>query len=231
MRSVIKALQADVLGTLLACDWFEDVTVIAEDIGDFATVINQALGSTLVKANKTGVVVIVNEPEAQAPTTLPAPYFTLIRQKITILENRIINRSAIGTNKSAYLIAETIQQLLFESSFAGTTGGPCWPGTPAIEPLGIINDRQELTGVAVNIEAHAPLQQPNKCVAPTITQGATTITLASSGNSILYSVDDSFPSTAYSVPFANPAAGVTVRAIAKRSTYAASNISAHVVTA
>lgn len=234
MRSICKQVQADVVGAILACDFFDDITVTPEDRGDLENTIQSALAPIAVKGGKTGIVVIAEEPEADAPTALQSPYLTLIRQKMTILENRIVNRtSSLGTNKSAYLVGETILEILFQSDFAGTTQGPVWPGNPAIRSIGVIPERPELVGVEVMLELHASLPQVSKVATPTISQGVSNITLACVTGSavILYSIDDSFPSLTYSAPFANPAVGVNVRAIAKLSGSAASSIASYTVTA
>lgn len=233
MRSILKAVQADVLGTLNACDYFDDITIVAEDNADLATIIVKALSPVAFKGGKTGLVVIVNEPEAQAVTTVPAPYFDTVRQKITVLENAVVNRTgALGTGKSGYLVAETILQLLWLADFAGTTNGPSWPGNPAIRPLGAIADSPEMSGVQVMVEMHAGMVTYAKCATPVITQGGSTtsITSATSGATILYSLDGAFPSQTYSVAFANPAVGVMVRACAKKTLTATSHISMKIIT-
>lgn len=227
MRSICKAIQADVKGALEACDYFEDITVVAEDKGDLTQVITAALGGTAFKANKTGVIVVVNEPIANSTTEIRAPNLEEVRQKITVIENREINRDgSTGTGKSAYLIGESILQLLFEIEFNGTTRGKSWPGTPSISPLGIINENQSLTGVEVMMIFHAQLLLPNKVATPTIANSGTLITLtcSTSGAAIKYSINGDYPTTPYTVPFATPATGNMVRAVGTLTTYAASNV-------
>ena len=233
MGSVLKQLQADILGTLNGCDYLDDVLVIADDQADIAKIIQKALGTASSKDGTTGgVCIIIEEPEAAAPTTLANPYLTMIRQKVTVLENMLINRSPLGTGKTCYVLAEVVHELLFAQQFAPVTQGQLLPGTPAIRPMGVIDHNQPaIVGVECNFEAHAPLPQPAKCADPTIevSGGEVTITSTTAGAAIFYSLDGSTPSVAYTDPFTAPASGTLIRAFATYTGFATSNTVAETI--
>lgn len=224
--SILKQFQADIVGLLSTCDYFSDITVTAEDKADIQNIIQSALAPMAVKGGKSGICVIVEEPEAEAPTTNPAPYFTSIKQKLTILENIATNRTALyGTLKPVYQVAESILCLLWQVQLGGTTQGPIWPGAPAIRPIGAIPDQPSIVGVEVLLEGHAALPQVDRVADPvinTVTSNVV-ITCATTSAALYYSTDTSFPSLAYST-FVKPAAGTVIRSIGAKSGAATSNI-------
>ena len=228
MSSILKQFQADITGLLNTCDYFNDVTIVTEDKADISTIIQKALSPIAVKGGKAGIVVIVEEPEASAPTQAKAPYFTLIKCKLTILENILVNRTApYGTQKKGYEVGEAIHEVLFEVCPSGELTNPVWPGQPAIRSIGAIPEMPNIMGVECNIEWHAALPQVGKVADPTIANATGSITIATStgGAALFYSLDGSFPSLAYTAPFATPDAGTLIRAVGTLTGYATSNIS------
>lgn len=228
MKSVLKQIQADILGTLQSCDFFEDITIQAEDKADITNIITTALAPVASKGGKGGICVIIEEPEADAPTTLSSPYLTLVKIKVTILENIAFNRTTYGTNKPCYLVAESIQQLLFQQEFDGVTQGYIWPGSPAIRSVGAIPNQPMIMGVEVLLEAHAALPQVAKCATPTISNANELVTIESADNDVVlfYSIDGTFPSIEYTEPFETPIAGSLIRAVATHTGWATSNTKA-----
>ncbi len=230
MSSLLKQLQLDAAGLLNTCDYFEDITVVAEDKADLSTVIQQSLSAIAAKNGKSGLVVIIEEPTAEAPTQLSGPYLTLVKLKVLIMENLMVNRTdPYGTQKIGYEVAEAICEVLFQAQLDGTGTNPLWPGQPAIRSLGALPDLTEIMGVEVNLEAHIALPSVAKVATPTITNTTGSITLASTtgGAALLYSLDGSFPSLVYTAPFATPDAGTRIRAIGTKTGQATSDIGAH----
>lgn len=232
MSSKLKLLQADILGVLSLSDYFADITIVAEDKADLTAIINRALAPMAVKGGKGGVCVVVEEPEAEAPTTIPGPYITSARLKVVVLENVANNRGTHGTGKTCYAIAEQIQSLLFDQEFAGTTEGKLWPGAPAIQSLGPVPDNPQLVVVQCAFEAHVSLPVLSKVAEPTIgmiSGDHIQLVCSTSGAAIKYSIDGSFPSMVYTAPFTAPVAGTTVRAVAAKTGSATSNVVAAMV--
>ena len=227
MGSILKQFQADITGLLNTCDYFNDVTIVTEDKADISTIIQKALSPIAVKGGKAGLVIVVEDPEADAPTNIPGPYLTKIRQKLTIMENMLVNRtSPYGTMKKAFEVAEIIQEVLYGVTLDGNLDNPVWPGQPAIRSIGAIPDMPSIVAVEVMLEWHAGLPIAAKVADPTIANATGSITIATStgGAALFYSLDGSFPSTIYSAPFTTPASGTVIRAVGTKTQCATSNI-------
>lgn len=225
MGSRIKQLQEDIVGLLNTCSYFDDITVIAEDRADFPSLIARALSNIASKGNKTGIAVVVEEPDASANTRIPSPYLTSVKQKIIILESIGINRtSPYGTLKKGYEVAEIILSCLWEVFVDGNPNNPIWTGEPAIRCIGALPENPGIMVIELALEAHIPLLQVARVENPSVNIAANTATISCPNASIFYSLDGSFPNLTYSTPVANVTAGTQVRAIGTKDTYATSNI-------
>lgn len=153
---------------------------------------------------KSGVGVVVNMPVGFVEDSeVPGPYLK-IQQSFTVIEERNINNSALGTGKSAEAVAikilEFLHQLLIQP--LGTLYGA---GT-AIEPN---LSFEGLVGVDVNLELKLAQSQAAKITTPIFSIFGPTVTLApvEVGSAIYYTLDGTFPgpgnpaAVLYTVPF------------------------------
>lgn len=190
----------------------------------------QHLKGELPKAGKSGLVVIVSTPTtSNAIANAPGPVEDY-ELSILVIENIRNNKHAtLGTGIRADTIAETIKQLVHLWSH---------DGTHQLYFVSSEQDRDEerqhpwLRGWLLTFKSAAHgLEILTQCAAPTISiaTGSATLATTTSGASILYSLDGSFPSLAYSAPVNVSAmtAGQQLRAISKKTSLRTSDCAAH----
>jgi hypothetical protein len=168
------------------------------------------------------------------PNNAPTPFHQAV---ITIrcFTNPNVNGSSDGTGKLVEDIAQRVWQLLHWYNALGVAS-----------PLKITGDDSitDLIGVAsrdVTLEAYIIHDNLTKCVMPTIspnggTLAAVTLATTTSGASIYYTVDGTYPwsgntgASLYASPF-TPSAACTLRAVAHKSGSIASDAASAIFTA
>lgn len=234
--SPFERCQSDIHARLSADSYFADISVILwRPRADTTAMMlvnqwNEALKGMLVKADKYGAAVIVELPVAEVEEETPGPTFVL-RPVLRIFERPEINMGASGTGKSAESIALRILQLLHryapgqidDSAAVGNFTRGRIEQTPV--------DEEQTLALTVRFQANAGAMPLASCVQPVIASASLTVTLttATSGASLLYSTDGSYPSTAYSAPFV-VSSGALVRAVATKSGLIASPLAWKVIT-
>jgi len=212
--------QLDLAGRLRADANFATIPVLVQRKGVTDSDIEIALSTLNTAGGKIGLVIIVLMPEL-APLTpdAPGPEY-LVRPAIQVIEDPLLNLGADGTGISAEQTAQWIRQLIHY--FAGRSGLYVCAGMEPV-PRG---DNRPSYGVRFSRRASDPSYQ--RCGLPLISpdSGAApqtvTLTCATAGAALYYTVDGSYPSSAntaahlYAAPF-SVAAACTLRTAAEKS--------------
>lgn len=240
MSSQIERIQEDIFGRISQDEFFADIKVYLfrprsqEEAVQIQTDIDAALAGLETKATKSGAAVIVQMPNANVPLpNVPGPRFDLI-YTIRVLENPLINMGATGTSKSAEEIALSILNLCHHFTLQDF-GMALVASGEALKALGI--DESGRIGYDCLLTMPMGLAKSIKVIAPSITGTAAsvTITTATSGATILYTIDGSYPwagnatALTYSAPFA-VTSGVKVRSVATKAGLQPSDLSAKTMT-
>jgi hypothetical protein len=216
--------KSDLYYRLLGDELLAPVSILIDDEHDMA---NRALvdaGPRNVRAGKTGASVTVS---AVAVLTLnsgetPTPLMSL-SCVLEVMEDVIINAGTDGTGLNAGEIVARLIQLLHQSHFDNRfTGLRLAPSAPIVE---IDAEKNGHRGYAVTFVA----DQLNFNVIATCSSviiddddGVVTLTCPTSGTTIYYTIDGSYPgsgntaATVYTVPL-TPSSGVTIRAAAQKT--------------
>lgn len=174
-----------------------------EEGGSVHDVIEDALAGLKQKNGKAGLVVIVLMPDvAPQDENLPGPQMEMTCT-VRVVENRIVNESASGTGLSAPLVALHLARVLHHWCPDGTH--VLRPASKFIEDVSV----PEREAHEVRFLLRLPLAPLARVSRPLITGepdgGGVRITLscATSGAAIHYSLDGSFPvaGTLYDEPF------------------------------
>jgi hypothetical protein len=237
---VLVDMQSDIVGRLLADEFFSDIAVLSERVAELDYEVQVALGIVTGRAGKAGALVIVQQPTAS--DEMPNVTFGAldIEWTILVMEETKINRdSVMGTGHSALEIARRVVRVLKHASL-GSTGRLMRPGTPLIAPAAAVVEGDDGFYVPVSYavkfscteaDSEVFLKVANPSISPAGGALPQTVTLACStaGSSIYYTTDGSYPrsgatgSSLYSAPF-SVATASTVRAAAYKSGLIASNV-------
>lgn len=237
--SAIESLQQFIHARISQDPYFSDVPVYlfrprSEDESVMIqTEIDSALAGIESKAGKLGAAILVPMPDADVPEPeIPGPRLDMV-PIVRVLEIPAINMSSAGTGKSAEDLALKILNLIHHTFFQdlGTT---VIADANALEALAEDHGR---IGYDVQFRCPIGLSRPTKCAIPQITgtAAAVTITSATASASIYYTTDGTYPwsgnDTAhlYSAPFA-VTSGQTVRAVATKTNYTASDLASATIT-
>lgn len=209
----MRQVQEDCHARILAADTLADVAAILMRKDLTEQEVKRLLGAVHGRNNKIGAAILVQMPFLAVPEpNVPGPRLQLV-QTFTVLEHPTLNAGSQGTGISAEQIAIEVLQLFHHWIPYGVTqvfvGGP-----DAIVPDVSLDG---LVAYTVTVSTFVALAKPDKVARPTISADGLTVTLAcaTSGASIVYSTDGSYPTTAYAGPFTLPAAA-TVRAAASK---------------
>lgn len=221
--TILTDFQADLTHRLAADEFFQDIPVLDERKGDLVPTIEQALGTLTAVGGKMGLCVVVLSPVGtdEMPDLPNGPLELSIA--ILVLENVLVNNTAgLGTGKAALTVARRVHRVLKHYTPHGLVG-VLIPMKPSLVPVD-----SELAPVAYEVRFKATEARSIglvKVSTPTIspTNGAdpqtVTLSCATAGASIYYTVDGSHPrvgnaaATLYAGPF-QVLDAMTVRAAA-----------------
>jgi Chitobiase/beta-hexosaminidase C-terminal domain len=222
LSSILSQLQQQCADRLQSDPAFADVPVLTEHIADIESEIQRALGPLNQEGGKTGLVAILLTPTANVNfENVFGPFFDEIKIVVRIIENVPINQNPnSGTNFPAADAAEKVCSLLHHFQ-PDSANGPVLAEKPSIS-LG--NDPSHLSydctfKTSGGLSAVLP-----QAATPTFSNASGTYTLscATAGAAIFYTLDASNPSprngTFYTAPF-TPATGLTLKARAYLAGY------------
>jgi hypothetical protein len=215
---ILDRLQADVTAILKAVPDLADAAIFSDNEGDIESEVVKKLGPLNAgEGGKRGLCGIVLAPETEeAEPNTPGPQMNA-RIDIQFIENVTVNRGSAGTGVRAATAAATALNAL-QLHVLGWTALYCPPKpvTPVkIEKAGHISR-------LVTLIARASLPGNSKCsaVVPQAAGGELSLTCATAGAAIWYTVDGSYPApsnaaaTLYTEPVINLDGGTLVRAAA-----------------
>ncbi len=215
MSSILSQLQQQCSDRLQSDPAFADVRVLTERIADIESEIERGLGPLNEQGGKNGLVAILLTPTASVNfENVFGPFFDEIKIVVRLIENVPVNQDPdTGTNFPAADAAEKICSLLHHFQ-PDSANGPVLAQKPAItlgnDPMHLSYDCHFATsgGLATILpQAAAP--------AFSVTSGAYSLTCATAGAAVFYTLDASNPSprngTLYIAPF-TPATGRTLKA-------------------
>ena len=187
--SVLKGIQQAVVDRLSSEQYFSNIPVLSENLGDIEAAIQTAIA-------KLGVCVIVVTPTASAafPDYLKA-YFDKITIVCRCVENVTLNRSAAGTRKPASDVAEMVAAILHNYEPTGISEN-IFLDTPSISiaPNGGVG---KLLSYDVRLRTAGGFDYTiSKVETPVISFAGDTFALACNtpGAAIFYTTDGSSPS-------------------------------------
>lgn len=194
-------LQADVEGRLLAESYFADIKLLARRKGIIADDVTAALATLNEAGGKIGAVVIVLMPTFRVPLPdIPGPHGAL-NLTVRVVTNPEIADSDQGAGKSAEEIAAKVVQTLHGCAARWGSTISCDDNAGIVPtPVGDLNDGD--VGYDVTLAVNGGITFPGRVCQPVITRTGTaapataTISCATSGAAIYWSIDGSFPSSA-----------------------------------
>lgn len=191
------------------------------------TMIQQGISTFAKKNDKSGAVLSVFQPLLMVPHPNASGPITVGRITLRAQENPKFNNTGMTAEEIA------IFALSFFQGWSPAFLGALRPSKDAVKPS---LDYDPLVTYDATLEFDLGLEQTAKAAAPTIGLGAN-VTLASSlaGAAIYYTLDGTLPApangdvaangTLYTVPFASPASGTLITAVAYKSgTHWGSNV-------
>jgi hypothetical protein len=223
--SILSSIQQQCADRLAADTAFAFVPVLTERIADIQSEIARALGPLNGQSGKTGLVAIILTPTADVNhENVFGPFFDDIKIAVRIIENVPVNQDPnTGTNLAAADAAEKICGLLHLFQPASATG----PITARRPSIALGNDPNNLSYDCHFKTCGGLTTVPPQAAMPVITSntGQVTITCATTGAAVFYTLDGSNSSprngTLYTAPF-TPGTGLILKARAWLAGYLAS---------
>ena len=224
--SLLASIQQQCADRLQSDPLFANVPVLTERIKDIQSEIARALGPMNEQGGKTGLVAILLTPTANVNfENVFGPFFDEVHIVVRVLENVPVNQdTSTGTNVAAADAAEKICSLLHHFQ-PDSANGPITAHKPSIA-LG--NDPSYLSYDCHFKTSGGLATVPPQAATPVIAESSGTITLtcATAGAAIFYTLDGSNPmprnGTLYTAPF-TPGAGLTLNVRAFLAGYLTSN--------
>lgn len=223
-----RDLQDDVKGRLENHDFFSDVPVLLQRAGNIDNEVERALNCLNEKTGKMGACLIVLMPETEAPEeNLPGPPIEIVIS-VQVYELTLVNEDTAngGTGKDAESLANVVLNLLHLYA-PYHLGNVLVADRKPIRPVKI----EGAVSYLVMLRLRTGLENPQKVATPTLTEedGLYTLTCATAGATIYYTIDGSHPGPVneeaieYTAPFAEPATGTLVRWVAYKSGFVPSD--------
>lgn len=214
MSDQLEQDQDDIVARLMADEALASVAVIEQrtgvvesDVEGAIAVGNKRPGGT----GKRGLVLVVLMPELTPDAIeVPGPRWTA-RLTVQVIEHPTLNRGTHGTGISAETAARRVRQILHQ--FANGCGA-----TYAFESLEPAPVAPGLISYLVGFQRLGGDDALAKVATPRISADGLTVTLtcATAGASILYSIDGTYPTIPYTGPFTLDEAA-TVRAVGSKA--------------
>ena len=216
MSSFFEKSQNDVVGILLADDYFSDILVVAVRSLEADNAAAAAVAGTKLKNGKAGVAVRVLMPTLRKHSQ---ETISQLRSRIIVrvVENPTINNGSIGVGKSAEEVMSKVYDLLDRMKL-GWTAHEFKADTDEVQAIieggNLQYDQAFYTFVPTG--GLSPVAFPHI----TLLTSTVTMTCATSGAAIYYTTDGAtFPSAAnsatlYAGAFTKPAVGTVIRACA-----------------
>lgn len=236
MTNRFQELQEDFAGLFRSFSGCQYVSVFAERPRDaeemlsFQDEINRALAGHALRNGKAGLAVIVLLPEASVPQPhIPGPQADLVF-KVHVLEDAITNEGDNGTGIPAEHLALTLLGL--GHLFKAGTNQIFYADQQQLTPLSL-DSAKTTASLGYEIAFRSPLAVTpiSAAAAPSIAVAASvTLSSATSGAAIRYTLDGTFPgaeATLYSAPFALPSSGTLLRCAAHKSALRCSDVAEH----
>ena len=196
-ETTLPDLQAELLARAKADEYLGAVCIVDERVGDITKSINEALGLVTAVSGKLGACIILQQPIASnAYNEIPGGLLQL-DINFLVLEDVTLNSDATaGTLKTALALARRLVRVFQHFSPVGV-GQPLVTKTPCITPTeppqGDLAYNVGFTTIEADSDAFLkvapPVISPNTGAAPQ----TVTITCATSGAAIWYTLDGSAP--------------------------------------
>lgn len=221
--SPLRQIQEDAEARIKAEPFFATIPTIKQRNGETLAEIQKRVATLTGKGGKVGACILILMPGGGVPDQTPGPRLALT-VSFVVLVHPAINDGSTGTKLDVEAIAIELLQL-FDQTTLGY-GSVLQSGQDALVP----NDSFDgLVGYQVNLGLPLGLVKKERVAVPTISATATTapatvtLTCATAGAAIRYSVDDSYPTLPYTAPFVQSTAA-TIRAAAEKAGLQQSNI-------
>lgn len=224
--SVIGSIQQQCADQLAATAFFAHITVLAEQVGDIINQAEMALGSATAIGGKAGAFVCVMTPAANVNFgNVGGPFFDEINISVQVTVNvPVAEDENCGVNVTALDICEQVCAALHQFYPTGANA-PLVAKSPTIH---IINREDNLITYLCEFRCMGGVRTvPPQVALPVITNtaGSISITCATAGAAIFYTLDGKnaapLNGTFYTAPF-TPATGLTLKARAWLAGYLAS---------
>lgn len=205
----LQRAQSDIADRLAADSWFSTITILEDRKGNTVSEAQKVLGAMTAKAGKVGTCAVVMQPKGTvAKPNLPVAIMDL-DITVLVLEDPAINDGQTGTGKNAMATARRIVDVLYQFSSQGVLR-MMLPDNPTYVPVDDI-----IAPVAIEVRFKSmedfrtqavKVSQPGYSTPQTALPYTMTLSCATSGADIYYTLDGSYPSplqgSKYTAPFA-----------------------------
>ncbi len=228
--NLLDQIKNDAYYRLLGDTFLDEVSILIDDEHDMANRDKVELGPKNVRNSKTGACITVLASNVPSLTSIntPSPLMNIVLT-FEILEDVIVNAGDDGTGLTSGMIVARLVQLFHRMHIAERiTGLKPSPANPVQEifDAGVKGRRGHLVFFEAANASFGCVDSVAQVTAVAVS-GEVTLTCATSGATIYYTTDGSYPgsgnpnATAYSAPF-SPGT-VTVRAAAEKADMNASH--------
>jgi hypothetical protein len=216
----LTELQSDIKGYMLQCSNLNHLNIIADDKGALQSTADKAVKTVTPRGGKVGLAAVILRPTmTTANANMPGPQSDAI-VTIMIVEHVLGNRGSLGSGIRASAMGTRVLRDLHHFQIGNRTlfSEPS-AMRPAETAAGFV--AYEIT---FRIALHNQPIEKTKAVTITNDGGTITLTSATPSSALQYSLDGSYPSLTYTVPF-SASSGDLVRALATSASLLPSSIS------
>jgi hypothetical protein len=228
----IKQIPLDVYYHLKALDYLINVPVVWMGDVDADKTLDLYVSGSKRQNNKTGAAVAVLLAELRdMNANLPTPRGNIL-VRVRVWANSVINNGGFGTGLSIYELTDYIARACHSFHTSGRV-----ITVKEITPI-LAESFPADEGYEIVLTTAESLDTLAKTAMPSVTIGEATVTIttSTSGASIYYTLDDTFPAagntaaTLYAAAFAKPSTGTTIRAAAYKTNLNGSDVTEATVT-